>query len=165
MIAAAIAAVLSHWYLGLFVVAICTTIAKLRHFRLERKPVNGAYVFWGELLFYAVGISFVFVGIMHAYFQAFTAPSIGWQPSPFEYELGWLEIPVGIVALLSLWRGFEFRLAATIAYVTFSLAAAAQHIQQIVCCRNYAPDNAGIILWFGDIFLPIVMLVTAALAR
>lgn len=40
-------------------------------------------------------------------------------------------------------------------------AAAAQHIQQILCCHNYAPGNAGWILWIGDIAIPIVVLACA----
>jgi hypothetical protein len=160
----AIAAVLSNWFLVLFAIAICTTAAKVRRLRLRRKPVDVASVAWGEVLFYNVGIGFVYGGIFHAYFQQIAAPSIGWQPSPFEYELGWMEIPLGLVAMTSLWRGFEFRLASTIVFAIFSLAASAQHIQEIVCCRNDAPSNAGLVLWFGDLFLPMLTIVLAALS-
>lgn len=165
MIASAIAEVVSHWYVVLFVVAVWTTLAKSRRLRIARRPSHGPYLLWGELLMYCVGIGFIFVGIMHAYVQSVSAPAIGWSPSPFEYELGWIEIPLGVVAIMALWRGFEFRLAVTIVYVTFSLAAAAQHVSQILCCRNYSPDNAGLLLWFGDLFLPLLVLATAALSR
>ena len=159
-----IAWIIGNVYLVLFVVAVCTTIVKLRR---ERPSGIGdaAYVAWGELLFYTIGIWFLSTGIMHAYFQDFVAPKIGWQPSPFEYELGWIELPLGIVALMSLWRGYEFRLAATLIAAIFGLAAAAQHLQQMVCCANYAPSNAGPVLWFADIVLPLLLLVLAALSR
>ena len=42
---------------------------------------------------------------------------------------------------------------------------AAQHIQQILCCQNYAPGNAGLILWVNDIALPIVLLFLAYSSR
>ena len=74
-----------------------------------------------------------------------------------------MEIPIALIAIMALWRGFEFRLAATIVVAVFLLAAAAQHINEIVCCHNYAPDNAGLLLWFGDIFVPVLLLVVAAL--
>ena len=160
-----ISALLSNFFAVMFVVAVCTAIAKLRRLRREGRPANAAYVLWGEVLFYCVGIGFIYTGILHAYLQQVAAPSIGWQPSPFEFELGWMEIPLGVVALLALWRGYEFRLAATIVFAVFALAAAAQHIQEIVCCKNYAPDNAGLILWFADIFVPIFLLALAALSR
>ncbi|HVA33801.1 MAG TPA: DUF6790 family protein [Candidatus Baltobacteraceae bacterium] len=165
MIANAIAAILSNWFLALFVVALCTTYAKVRRARSRRERVNVAGILWGELLLYSVGISMAYGGIFHAYFATITAPAIGWQPSPFEYELGWMEIPVGIVAIASMWRGLEFRIASTTIFVIFSLAAAAQHVEQILCCKNFAPNNAGVLLWFGDIFLPLLIVTCALLAR
>jgi hypothetical protein len=160
MTARIIAGIFGNWYAVLFVVALCTSYAKLRRGGNRRI----AYVLWGELLFYTVGIGYVYAGIFHAYFQSVAAPAIGWRPSPFEYELGWMEIGLGIVALTSLWRGFEFRLAATIVFVVFSLAAAAQHVAQILCCRNYAADNAGPLLWGGDVVIPLIVLIAAAAA-
>ncbi|MBV8344926.1 MAG: hypothetical protein JO190_08060 [Candidatus Eremiobacteraeota bacterium] len=165
MIGQAVSLVLGNSFIPLFAIAVVMTIVKLRRFKLEHRPVNAAYVFWGEVLFYNVGIGFVLVGIFHAYFPQIAAPSIGWTPSPFEYELGWIEIALGLVAIMALWRGYEFRLAATIVFAIFALAAAAGHIQQIQCCHNYAPGNAGLTLWFGDIFVPVVIVVAAALCR
>jgi hypothetical protein len=159
-----IASVASNGFVILFVIAICTAIARLMRRRLAPLSAEAAYVAWGELLFYAIGIWFVYTGIMHAYFQQTVAPRIGWQPSPFEYELGWMEIPLGVVAMMALWRGYEFRLAATIIAVTFAVAAAAQHLQQIVCCANYAQSNAGLVLWFADIFIPVLLVFLAALS-
>jgi hypothetical protein len=149
----------------LFSVAMIATAVVVRRERRAGRPVELFNVLWGTLLFYCIGIGFVFFGALHAYFGPFVAPTIGWQPSPFEYELGWLEIPVGIVACMAWWRGFEFRLAATLISVTFAFAAAAQHIQEIACCKNYAPNNAGPTLWFGDLALPIFLLAVAFLAR
>lgn len=158
-------AILGNWFIGLFIIAVVTTIVKARRLSRERRPYSLPYVAWGEVLFYGVGIWFVSAGVLHAYFQPFVAPKIGWLPSPFEYELGWVEIPFGIVAMMSLWRGFEFRLASTIIFATFSLAAAAQHIREMACCANYSPSNAGLVLWFADIFLPLLVVVLAALSR
>ena len=157
--------VLGQTFVILFAIALVTSLFKTRRIQRERRPYNGAYIFWGEVLFYAIGIWFVFAGVLHAYFQTIAAPDIGWQPSPFEYELGWMEIPLGFVAMLSLWRGFEFRLASTLVVATFALACAAQHLQQMLCCGNYAPSNAGLVLWFGDIFLPVLLLILAFLSR
>lgn len=165
MIAQSISFVLSNSFIVLFVIALCTTIAKVRRLRRQGRSVAVAAILWGEVLFYNVGIGFVYTGIMHAYFEQISAPNIGWQPSPFEYELGWMEISLGLVAILALWRGFEFRLASTIVFVIFALAAAAGHIQQILCCANYAPGNAGLTLWFADIFVPLVLVGSAALSR
>lgn len=161
----AISAILGNIFILFFAIAVVVTFAKVRRAGIAHRPIRVAFVLWGETLFYAVGLTMVWAGIFHAYMQDIAAPSIGWQPSPFEYELGWFEIGFGLVAMLSLWRGVEFRLAATIPFVIFSLAAAAQHIEQIVRVHNYAPGNAGLVLWFGDIFVPLFVLVLACLAR
>jgi hypothetical protein len=163
--ATAITFVLSNAGVLLFAVALVRTLLRVRHGQLAHRVVTPSYVLWGETLFYAVGVTLVYIGILHAYFQHIAAPSIGWHPSPFEYELGWFEIPLGVVAMLSLWRGYEFRLAATIIFVVFSWAAAAQHIAQILGAHNYAPGNAGPILWFGDILLPLLLVVLAFVSR
>lgn len=165
MVGEIIAGILKNLLIILFGVAIITAVAKAARSGSARDTASISYVLWGEVLFYAVGIGFIYTGLMHAYAQNIVAPSIGWQPSPFEYELGWMEIPLGVVAMLSLWRGYEFRLAATIVFSVFVLAAAVQHIQQILCCQNYAPGNAGVFIWIGDIVLPIVLLLAAALSR
>jgi len=165
MIAAVIKTVLSNVFLLLPLVAIVTTSVKSRRLRIGRRPHNVAYLLWGEMLFYSVGLGFIWSGVFHAYFQQIAAPSIGWQPSPFEYELGWLEIGIAIVALGALWRGYAYRAAVTIPVVVFGFAAAAQHLAQIACCRNYAPGNAGLILWLGDLAIPAIFIILMWLSR
>jgi hypothetical protein len=157
----AIAAVLSNLGAILIVVALVVAAARVARERARRVPVNGADVYWQELLFYAVGVSFIYVGLIHAFFQELASKDIGWAPSPFEYELGFAEVGLGIVALLSRWRGFDMRLAVTIVFAVFSFAAAAQHIYYIVCCGNMHPGNAGIVLWVDDIALPLVLVFLA----
>ena len=120
--------------------------------------MNGADVYWQELLFYAVGVSFIYFGLIHAFLQELASKDIGWAPSPFEYELGFAEVGLGIVVAASrAGGGFDMRLAVTIVFAVFSFAAAAQHIYFIVCCGNMHPGNAGIILWADDIALPLFL--------
>lgn len=165
MIAAVVTAIAENFGLLTIFVALVVTVVKVRRNLAAGRSGDATYTLWGELLFYVVGIGYLYTGLLHAYAQNIAASSIGWQPSPFEYELGWMEIPLAVVAMLSLWRGFEWRLAATVVFVVFALAAAAQHVEQILCCRNYAPGNAGWILWIGDIAVPIVVLACAARSR
>lgn len=160
-----IKAILSNLPILFFVIAIVSAIRRVRRGRLGRRHVSVASTLWAELTFYYVGFTLIWAGIFHAYFQSVTAPSIGWQPSPFEYELGWLEIALGVAALLSRGRGRAWRTAVTIPFVIFMLAAAAQHINQMIVRHNYAPGNAGIVLWFGDIFSPIFIAVVALLSQ
>lgn len=165
MIARMISTVLENVGILLFVVAMVTSVLKLRRASRRRVVATAAYVFWGEILFYGVGLVMLWAFLFHAFFQHAAASSIGWIPSPFEWELGWAECGLGIVALLSLYRGFEMRLATTVVTVVFALGATIQHIDQIRCCHNYAPGNAGPTLWFNDIFVSLVILLLAFASR
>ncbi len=163
--ATVIRTVLSNLEVVLIVVAIVVTILKLRRAKLHRTVMTPAYTLWGELLFYGIGFGFLWAGIFHAFFQQTAASSIGWQPSPFEWELAFAEFGVGLIALLSLGRGYDMRLATTLVFFIFSAGAAIQHINQVLCCRNYAPGNAGTILWVNDIAFPLVLLYLAFASR
>lgn len=165
MMSDVISFILANIQIPLLVVACCTTAGKMRRASGHHEIVTFAYVLWGEVVFYCVGLGFVYAWFFHAFLSAYTAPHIGWQPSPFEWELAWAELGCAVVAFIALWRGFEMRLAATLMYAIFSFGAAAQHIHQMIALHNYAPGNSGAILWFGDIALPIVMLVLAMASR
>jgi hypothetical protein len=157
--------VLGNIEIPLFAIAIIVTIVKLRRASARHEVMTATYTLWGEVLFYCVGLGFIYVWYFHAFLQEFTAPLIGWQPSPFEWELAWAELGLAVVALLSLWRGYEMRLAATLVFAIFSFGAAAQHIEQMLALHNYSRGNAGLILWFGDIALPLFLLFLAFGAR
>ncbi len=165
MIAKAIFGILSNLTIVFFIIALIVAFRKVRQAHRRHVLVSVPYIFWGEILFYAVGLGFLWDGTFHAFFQHIAAPSIGWRSSPFEWELGWAEIGLALVALMALIRGFEFRLAATLIFGIFSFAAAFQHIHQIVCCHNSAPGNSGLILWFGDLFLPLLLFILALASR
>src|SRR5947209_18328880 len=163
--ATVIHAILSNLELVFIVIAVVMTILKLRRAQMHRTVMTPGYTLWGELLFYGVGFGFLWAGIFHAFFQQTAASSIGWQPSPFEWELAWAEAGVAVIALLSLARGYEMRLATTLVFFVFSAGAAIQHVHQMMCCRNYAPGNAGTILWINDIAMPLVLLYLALQSR
>lgn len=165
MIRDVISFILGNIQVPLLLVACCTAAAKMRRAPGRHEVVTFTYVLWGEIVFYCVGIGFVYTWYFHAYLSAYTAPFIGWQPSPFEWELAWAELGLGVVALTALWRGYDMRLAATLMYCIFVFGAAAQHIHQMLAAHNYAPGNAGVVLWFGDIALPIGLLLLAMASR
>ena len=145
-------------------IAIVTAYVKVRRRRIARRGEIYRVV-WGELLFYGVGLMMLWAATFHAFFQSLVAPSIGWVPSPFEWELAWAEYGMALIAILSLRSSYSMRLAATLVYAVFSFGAAAQHIHLIVCCGNDHPDNAGPILWINDIIVPLVVLYLAYTTR
>lgn len=145
-------------------IAIVTGFVKIGRRRISGRAA--VYdVIWGELLFYGVGLMMLCAATFHAFFQSLVVPSIGWVPSPFEWELAWAEYGIASIAILSLRSGDAMRLATTLVYVIFSFGAAAQHVHQILCCANDSPNNAGPILWINDIAVPLVVLYLAYALR
>jgi hypothetical protein len=165
MIADLIKALLQNLFVVFIVIAVLASIGRIRRARLSRRPFSGSYILWGEMLFYVYGLANIYGGAMHAYYGDAVAATIGWQNSPFQYELGWFEIAYGFTALFSGRQGYAYRVAMTIPYSLFALAAAAQHIDMMAKQKNYAPNNAGLVLWLGDIIVPLVMLALTWFAR
>lgn len=157
--------VLGNIQIPLFVIAVVVSIVKLRRASARHEVMSTAFTLWGEVLFYCFGLGFIYVWYFHAFMASFVAPTIGWQPSPFEWELAWAELGIGVIAVLSLWRGYDMRLAATLTSAIFLFGCAAQHIHQILTVHNMAPGNAGPVLWFGDIALPLFLLILAYVSR
>ena len=163
--AAVIGNALSHVYLLFYALAVIFWWRTMRRARLEHRALDSAFVFWGELLFWYGGLTLIWAGFFHGYEQHITAASIGWQPSPFEYELGWFEIGIGIAALFARRQNYGYRLALTIPIVIFSFAAAAQHIAMMLTKHDFAPNNAGMMLWLNDIIMPLLLAWLAFAAR
>lgn len=116
------------------------------------------------LLVFPVGLQGLWGFVGHVFFPAQQAAAIGWPDSPFQFEVGVANLGVGIAALYAACRGFEARLAVSLAAGTFLLGAGVVHIKDIVAAGNLAPGNAGPIL-FTDFLTPIALLVLLYLLR
>ncbi|MBL8582504.1 MAG: hypothetical protein JNL61_09800 [Rhizobiaceae bacterium] len=108
------------------------------------RPLSLRLLNWMLLL--AVGVSYVWSGVFHVFFPNVAASSIGWANSPFQYEIGVADIAIGVVAIASFWRGFEFKAAVVIYIALFSLGVAIGHVYQMVTAHDYAANNFGVLL-------------------
>lgn len=102
-----------------------------------------------------IGVGFLFNFVMHTFFGAMTAQFIGWDDSPFQAEVGFASLGFAVVGFLACWRSFDQRLAAVIGPALFLLGAAGGHVYQMVHAQNFAPGNAGAVL-YTDVLMPIV---------
>lgn len=105
-------------------------------------------------------------GIFAATFQIFTpqmvAKDIGWQVSPFEFEVAMGNLGMGIAGVLALaWRG-RYWLGPLITYLIFIYGAAYGHIVQQTR-GDVSAYNSGIFLYIGDIGIPTIILILALL--
>jgi hypothetical protein len=103
----------------------------------------------------ALGFSYLLNFVMHVFFQSTAAAYIGWQPSPFETEVGFASLGFAAVALLAVRGSYGLRIGAVVGPSLFLLGAAGGHVYQMITAHNFAPGNAGIIFWM-DIVVPLI---------
>ena len=102
------------------------------------------YLSW--LLLLAVGVQGIWAGVTHVFFPETGARYIGWQTSPFQTELGFADLSIGVVAVLSFWQGLEFK-AAVVAYIAlFYIGVGCGHIRDMRVSGNRAKGNFGALL-------------------
>lgn len=142
---------------------ICGQVAYLR------MPGPKGRTQWAErqlayYLLFPIGLAYLYNGVMHTAFAEESAKFIGWASSPFQYEIGYASFGYAVCGFMAFRASYGFRAATVIAPSLFLLGAAAGHIVQIVNERNFAPGNAGSILW-TDIIFPIMGFALLWMAR
>jgi hypothetical protein len=110
------------------------------------------------LLLLSLGAQGIYTFIGHVFFPNYSAEHIGWEDSPFQYEVGIADLTVGVLGVLAFWGNFSFRLAAAIAGIAWYWGDAVGHVRQMVVANNYAPGNAGPWFW-TDVIVPLLLVV------
>lgn len=147
--------VIGNYFLWFFVISLIagwlSLINKPRPLTLN--TVAGAL--FSYYLLIAIGINNLVNFIFHVFFGEMAASFIGWAQSPFQAEVGFASLGIGIAGVLAFRASLAFRAAALIPPVVFSLGAAGGHIYQIITEHNFSPGNVGMVLP-TDIILPLV---------
>lgn len=139
MIGEAITLILSNIPLLMFLAAL---VAASLHRSEPNVPLR--YLSW--LLLLSEGVTGIWAGIFHIFFPDIASASIGWQPSPFEYEIGVADIAAGVAAVVSFWRGIEFKAAVVWYLVIFNIGVAIEHLRQAFGEGDYSANNFGVLL-------------------
>jgi hypothetical protein len=122
------------------------------------RPLSSATVIealFSYFLLFSIGASFFYNFVMHTFFGAMAARFIGWANSPFQAEVGFASLGFAAVGALAFRGSFGLRLAAVVGPSLFLLGAAIGHIYQIAKMQNFAPGNAGAVL-YSDILIPVI---------
>jgi disulfide bond formation protein DsbB len=115
------------------------------------------------LLLLPIGVTGLWAGFFHVFFPEVSAAHIGWQVSPFQFEVGMADLAIGVTACLAFWRDLSFKAAAVCAASVFLLGDAVGHVRQMVVAGNFAPGNAGL-PFVMDILCPVLAIVLLILA-
>jgi hypothetical protein len=140
----------------LFVLAVIIASAR------GNGPVAERLLAW--LLLLPIGITGLWAGISHVFFPAIAAAYIGWQVSPFQFEVGMADLAIGVTACMAFWRDLNFKTAAVSAASIFLLGDAVGHVRQMVAAGNFAPGNAGV-PFYMDIICPLLTIGLVGLAQ
>jgi hypothetical protein len=137
--------------------AICSALAIYRH-RHELSKALVIELIFKYYCFWAQGICWSYNGVIHVVFHKMAAGFIGWADSPFQQEVGFASLGMGLIGLVAIKRNFGLRLGLVISTATFLWGAAAGHIYQIITTDNHAEGNSGVMLYTG-LFMPVLSIV------
>lgn len=130
--------------------------------RCAPRPAVERFLAW--LLLLPIGGTCLWAGVAHVFFPATAAAYIGWQVSPFQFEVGMADLAIGVTACLAFWRSLAFKAAAICVASVFLLGDAVGHVQQMVATGNLAPGNAGV-PFYMDVICPVLAVILLILAQ
>lgn len=152
----------------ILILTILIAIIILIFNKLNNKPISNLIIvrtFLLSFLVISVGIGSIWAFIGHAFLSAQVAASIGWPAgSPFQLEVAFANLGIGILGILCYWFRDNFWVATVISGSIFLLGAAYVHTINIINYANYAPGNAGTIFYM-DIIGPVILIVLLVLYK
>lgn len=102
------------------------------------------YLTW--FLFLPVGVQGIWAGTTHVAFPDVGARYIGWQKSPFQTEVGFADLAMGSMAVLSFWSGLEFKAAVVLYATVFYCGVSFVHLRDRLTRGNVTKGNFGALL-------------------
>lgn len=98
------------------------------------------------IFIFPLGLLGLWAFVGHVMFPIRSAAAIGWQPSPFQFEVGYANLGIGLASLYAAFTTFYARVAVAIAASCFLVGAGIGHVHDIVAYGNLTAGNAGPIL-------------------
>ena len=152
------------WYLNLTAAVVATGL----HLWLGKRPVSAGRcveVLLLYLLVFFVGVGGVMGFLGHTFKAREIALKIGWQTSPFQFEVAVANLAFGVLGIMCIWQRRGFRTATSIGYAIFLLGCAYGHFRDMTLHGNLAPYNVGAVLWINDLAVPVVILLLLLVRR
>ncbi len=110
-----------------------------------------------------IGVTGLWAAFFHLLYPERAAAMIGWQSSPFQFEVGMADLAIGITACLAFQRTLGFKGAAVTAASVYLLGDAVGHVHQMLAAGNFSPGNAGV-PFFTDVICPVLSIILLAMA-
>jgi Family of unknown function (DUF6790) len=137
---------ISNYFLTCLIIGLLAGVISLIN---KPKPLRinvVAEALFSYYLLFTIGINNLVNFVFHVFFGDMAAKFIGWEQSPFQAEVGFASLGVGIAGVIAFKASLPFRFATLIPPSIFSLGAAGGHIYQMIVARNFSPGNVGVVL-------------------
>jgi hypothetical protein len=169
MISNIIAAILGNYLTSAFVLGLIVAVFQIRRLRRPRTAVEASGIFLNTYLLYGIGVGFILNFVMHSFFGDYAAKTIGWAQSPFQLELAFCSLGIGVAAIIVHGKRADLlgKLAIVLAVSIFGYGAAGGHVYQALAHHDYAKNNTGVLLIMDIVIstLGIAFVIWHAVAR
>ena len=157
MVAGIIAALIGNYMTTCFVIGLIVAFVQILRLHEPRSSSLLSGILLNTYVFWAIGIAMIINFVMHSVFGDYAAKTIGWAQSPFQLELAFTSLGIGVMAIILHGTQSQSRAKAALVIATaiFAYGAAGGHIYQIIANRDLAANNAGLLL-IMDIVIPTV---------
>jgi hypothetical protein len=146
---------IANYFLTFLIIGLAAAVISLIN---KPKPLRinvVAEALFSYYLLFTIGINNLMNFVFHVFFGDIAAKFIGWEQSPFQAEVGFASLGVGIAGVIAFKASLPFRAASLIPPSVFSLGAGGGHIYQMIVAKNFSPGNVGVVLPI-DFVIPIV---------
>jgi 4-amino-4-deoxy-L-arabinose transferase-like glycosyltransferase len=153
--------------LRVFVYSILPLIVAVGHLGLDKSSRSRERKLEIFLLYlFGIGVAGSGIGgfFGHFFISDSVAESVGWPAgNPFQLEVGFANLAVGILGIVAMGRRDGFREATVIAVTVFGVGATIVHVSDIVETGNLAPGNT--VQNIGNLLKPALLIAFLAASR
>jgi hypothetical protein len=122
-----------------------------------RTAVRRIELFLIYLFAVSVGANGIGGAFGHLFLSDLIAESVGWPTgSPFQLEMGFANLLVGVLGIVAIGRRDGFRAATIVATTILGVGASIVHLQDIIAHGNLAPGNT--IINLSNLLDPILLI-------
>jgi Family of unknown function (DUF6790) len=146
---------ISNYFLTFLLIGLVAAFVSLLRKPKPLKVNTVAEALFSYYMLFTVGINNLVNFVFHVFFGDMAAKFIGWEDSPFQAEVGFASLGIGIAGVIAFKASLPFRFATLIPPAAFLLGAAGGHIYQMIVAHNFSPGNVGVVLPI-DIVIPVV---------
>ena len=146
---------ISNYFLTFLIIGLIAGLISLLNKPRPLRINTVAEALFSYYMLFTIGLSNLVNFVLHVFFGDTAAKFIGWEQSPFQAEVGFASLGIGIAGVIAYKASLPFQFATLIPAAVFSLGAAGGHIYQMIAAGNFSPGNVGLVLP-SDILIPVV---------